>query len=140
MIELSDRFTRVYELLRQIQPDPKAYDVVWHGPYYVPRPREWCSTHFMLYRGKLYASVLIDGSWRDLSWTLATGEVAWDHGQLRDLHREVWADVLDQVEHRLRSAMRNYDAYNRRVERLLPPAFRTGLITRRLSWPPAPSR
>jgi hypothetical protein len=43
--------------LKKTDPVPDEYDVVWHGPYHVPRSRQWNPSHFMLYGGKLFCTL-----------------------------------------------------------------------------------
>lgn len=135
---LGEQFGAVYRLLKQTQP-VEDYDVVWHGAYYIPRPREWCPSRFMLYRGTLYASLLVEGDRHEVGWQVGSGVVR-DASDLRGatVHPQdaaLWADALSQIEHRLAAALRDFTAYNNRVERLLPPTCRTGVIQRRLIWP-----
>ncbi len=49
--------TKLYSLLKKTDPVPDEYDVVWHGPYHVPRSRQWNPSHFMLYGGKLFCTL-----------------------------------------------------------------------------------
>ncbi|MBI4601917.1 MAG: hypothetical protein HY721_08140 [Planctomycetes bacterium] len=127
-----------YRLLRRTAPRADAYDVAWHGPYFIPRSGEWHPTHFLLYDHHIYATVTL--GWRDhrLTWHVGTDEVRLEGGGgwTSWSDEELWRRVLEQVVRRLREAVRRPDRYNRRVERLLPLACRTGKIERRLTWPP----
>lgn len=137
---LARQIERVFHLLKKVEPHPNEYDVVWAGPYYIPRPRQWCPSRFTLFRGTLYASLFIAPAWHGLSWKVGSDEVAFERGLSSGDHRldeSQWAEALAQIERRLESALKGFEAYNRRVERLLPPTCRTGTIQRRLTWPRA---
>ncbi|MGH7576982.1 MAG: hypothetical protein ACREM1_17870 [Longimicrobiales bacterium] len=132
------RLRRILELLEKTQPLADEHDVVWPGPYYIPSPREWCPSRFMLYCGVLYISLFVRFAWHGLSWRIGSDEVEFEQtfsfaGQRLD--DAEWAEALAQIERRLQSALRNFAAYNRRVARLLPPGCRTGRIQRHLTWP-----
>lgn len=125
-------------LLRQTEPIEDKYDVEWWGPYFVPRPKQWHRSHFMLYEGCLYGS--LEMGWTTLSaqWNVKSDEVsfqgeagsgaAWES-------EEIWGSALPQVTRRLRSALANPTVYNRRVRRLIPLSARTGWIVRKWTWP-----
>lgn len=139
MEHLAARLAAVYRLLKGTQPIADEYDVVWSGPYYIPRRRLWCPSRFMLYRGGLYASLFVPPSWHQLEWRIGSDEVKIERGWSGATSwedQDMWADALEQIERRLVSAVRNFAAYNRRVERMLPPSCRTGRIQRSLAWPP----
>jgi len=130
---------RILGLLERLQPEEADGYVRWLGPFFIPRPGQWWPTHFMLYRSELYSTVEIGWSSVTLIWTVDTDEVAFEgevHFGVRYWNGpELWADVLTQVEHRLRGAVGNPAAYNRRVARLLPIGCRTGHIRRKWTWP-----
>lgn len=136
---LTRALTGVLALLRRLEPEEDAGDRRWHGPYFVPRPREWCPSRFVLYRDELYCFIEIGWSAITLIWTVDTDLVAFDgQGGFAlgyDNGPELWAEALRQIEARLRSAIANPLAYNRRVAYHLPLACRTGRIRRRLTWP-----
>ena len=52
--------TKLYSLLKKTEPIEDEYDVIWYGPYYVPRPRQWNPSHFMLYGGKLFCTLQME--------------------------------------------------------------------------------
>ncbi len=135
---VTSRLRRVLRLLERIQPESTEGDVRWRGPFFIPRRGEWWPTSFMRYRSELYCTVQMGWSARTLVWDMDEDEVRFelalgiaDSGN----DEELWERVLEQVEHRLRGALRNPEAYNRRVARLLPHRCRTGRIQRRLTWP-----
>jgi hypothetical protein len=92
----------------------------------------------MHYRNELYCTVEMGWSSRTLVWEMDKDDARFERG-LGVAHygngEELWKPVLEQVERRLRGALRNPEAYNRRVARLLPLRCRTGRICRRLTWP-----
>jgi hypothetical protein len=128
---------RIYRLLQKTQPIAGEYDVAWRGPYYIPRPGEWHATHFVLYNGTLYGSILDYDGLSGLSWHLATGAVKFERGLGTGGYDDEWEwpRVLQQIERRLQSALRNFSRYNALVARRLPLACRHGAIQRRLTWP-----
>jgi hypothetical protein len=72
-------------------------------------------------------------------WNIKTGEVSFDQtssllSPIAD-GRELWERAIPQLSRKLETALRNPEAYNCRVRRLLPPEARTGRVLRRLSWP-----
>ncbi|MBI4545758.1 MAG: hypothetical protein HY703_11225 [Gemmatimonadetes bacterium] len=138
MTDLSSALRRTFELLKQTEPLPDEHDVVWQGPYYIPRPGKWYPSHFVLYSGTLYASLSIPPVRHDLSWRIGSDVVTFEQGFSMGNYRlgeTEWAEALAQIERRLRSAVKGFATYNRRVERLLPPTCRTGRIQRHLTWP-----
>jgi hypothetical protein len=75
MDNLSGCLADVFGLLKQTQPAaPIETDVVWKGPYYIPRRRVWGATHFVLYRGTLYAALFIGSGHYGLSWKVESNE------------------------------------------------------------------
>lgn len=138
MKDIATRLARTYRLLKRTQPIVDEYDVVWAGPYYIPRRRLWCPSRFMLYRGTLYASLFVPRTWHQLEWRIGSDEVKLERGwsmSAFSFDEKMWGDALEQIEHRMASAVGNFAAYNRRVERMLPPACRTGKVRRGLTWP-----
>ena len=127
---------QAYRLLRQTSP-ADDYDVAWHGPYFIPRRGEWEPTHFLLYGGHLHATVTMGWQVAQLTWRVGTREVrcAGESGLSRHSEDLLWRRVLEQIVPRLRAAVKDPERYNRRVERLLPLACRTGRIARLLTWP-----
>jgi len=76
---------------------------MWWGPYFIPRPREWCPSHFTLYEGTLYGRLFIPPRSYGLSWKMQTHEVNFDRGFSNEspyLDQEVWIKALSQMEHR----------------------------------------
>lgn len=129
---------RIFALLQRLQPVPEEYDVLWRGPYFIPRSGQWHPSTFMLYRGTLFVSLYIGWRWHGMSWPVGSDEIEAKRGlgsDADDLGEDIWQSALTQIERRLRSAVRDPEAYNRRVRRYLPLSCRTGKIERCLSWP-----
>ncbi len=131
----SVNLTRLYSLLKKTEPLPNEYDVVWYGPYYVPRPRQWHPSHFLLYGGKLFCTL-------QMGWEHAA--IVWDFKKRKSVFEppvrchgaeEIWEKAIPQLERKLRSALANPRRYNRHVARWLPLECRSGRIERRLTWP-----
>jgi hypothetical protein len=125
-------------MLERVEPESTEGDVRWRGPLFIPRPGEWWPTSFVHYRNELYCTVQIGWSGSTLVWQMDEGDVHFERGFGGADYgngEELWERVLKQVEHRLRGALRNPDAYNRRVARLFPLRCRTGRIRRKLAWP-----
>ena len=80
MKELTSRLSRVFSLLQKTQPLPDEHDVVWWGPYFIPRAGKWCPTHFTLYDGTLYCRIFIDSAAYGLSWKIGTPHVEFEQG------------------------------------------------------------
>lgn len=128
----------IFSLLQELQPVPEEYDVFWHGPYFVPRSGQWFPSTFMLYRGTLFISLHVGWRCHGLSWRVGTDVVEAERGLgcvTDDFDEGSWQSALTQIERRLHAAARDPQAYNRRVQRHLPPSCRTGKIERCLSWP-----
>jgi len=138
MGNLSGCLAEVFELLKQTQPAaPIETDVVWKGPYYIPRRRVWGATHFVLYRGTLYASLSIGSGHYGLSWKLESNEWKFEGNRVVGDYisgEPLWVEALTQVSRRLRFALRDPLRYNRMVHARLPPTCRTGKIRRELTW------
>lgn len=136
---LRDTFQQLSGLLSVVEPVEEAYDVEWHGPYFIPRPRTWWSSHFLLYGGRVYGAISANGSAKRVSWDVRSGEYEFDHdthGGHECVHPEkLWGQAAPQLARKIRSALRNPAAYNRRVARQLPLGARSGKILRRLTWP-----
>jgi hypothetical protein len=137
--DVTPRLRRVLDLLQRFRPESSEGDVRWQGPFFVPRPGEWWPTRFLRYRNELYCTVEQGWSALTLVWGIGRSRVrfeaqlAWDFGSRNDAR--LWTKILDQVERRLKRALVNPAAYNRRVARRLPLRSRTGRIRRRLTWP-----
>ena len=137
--DLTLRLRRVLDLLEQFQPESSEGDIRWRGPFFILRRGDWWPTSFVRYRKELYCTVVLGWSAFTLVWNIDEDKVRFERG----LHRaadnwnggELWERVLEQVAHRLRAALSNPEAYNRRVARLLPLHSRTGRIRRRLTRP-----
>lgn len=137
--DLREGLTELFGLLLKIDPIPDAYDVAWHGPYFVFRRRLWCPSHFVLYGGRVYGALGIGSAALEISWDAGSGEHRFERGlggycEYAD-PEHVWALAVPQLAKKIVSALRNPEAYNRRVARLIPPEARTGKIRRRESWP-----
>ena len=133
------RLRRLLKLLAQVEPEQEDGDVRWPGPFFIPRPGRWWPTRFLRYQSELYCFVEMGWSTVSLVWNVNANEVAFEGEPSFDAgHRhgpELWDNVLRQIEPRLRGALANPEAYNRRVARLLPIGCRTGRVKRRLTWP-----
>jgi hypothetical protein len=127
-----------FKLLQKTEPIAEAYDVEWRGPYFIPRSGSWFPTHFMLYRGILYGSMETGWSQSAGQWKISSGEFFRDRtfghfsGGTED--RELWVRALPDLTRRLKAALKNPEAYNRRVNRLLPLSARRGRVLRRFTW------
>lgn len=128
----------LFRLLSQTEPILGRRDVEWYGPYFIPRPKEWRPTHFMLYGGHIYASMQLDWSTATADWDIYSDELAYK-GRASSMRwsdpEQLWEEALPQLTRRLRSAVANPGAYNRRVERRIPLDARTGMVTRKWTWP-----
>jgi hypothetical protein len=127
-----------FNLLKQTEPIPEAYDMEWWGPYYIPRSGRWFPAHFRLYQGVLYGTMEMGWSLATGQWPIETGEFFRDrssgHWPSETADPEFWDRALPVLTRRLQAALKNPGAYNRRVLRLLPLEARTGTLLRRLSW------
>jgi len=136
---LSGSFAELLHLLLMTEPVADLYDVRWHGPYYIPRPRLWCPSYFLLYGGKVYGTLYVGLFGSQGSWDTESGEFAVDRGMgsFSNVYdpEALWEQAVPQLARRLRSALRNPAAYNRRVARLIPLEARTGRVRRRMTWP-----
>jgi hypothetical protein len=128
----------LFRLLRQTEPIDGRVDVEWHGPYFIPRPREWRPSHFVLYGGRLYGSIQVDWTPLTATWEIDSGALSHEaHGASPgwDEPERAWQRALPQLVRRLRSAVANPGAFNRRVQRLIPIEARTGSVVRKWTWP-----
>jgi hypothetical protein len=128
----------LFEMLRETEPIAGAYDVEWWGPYFIPRPRQWHRSRFMLYDGCLYGSLEIDWATCSANWSIHAGVVSYQEGMSFTTAwrpEELWARALPQLTRRLKSALSNLAAYNKRVRRLIPLDTRTGRVVRKWTWP-----
>ena len=127
-----------FALLRRVQPIVGEYDVTWHGPYFVPRSREWYATRFLLYDHRLYCTLDLDHRARSMDWGLGSRDVRFerDHGYDYRWHddTELWSRVLEQVVRKLQRALAAPDRFHAFVARHLPLARRTGRVERRRTW------
>jgi hypothetical protein len=138
MAQLSAKLEKVFLLLKKTQPLADATDVAWQGPYFIPRKGQWCRTHFTLYNGTLYAWLLIPPGSYGLSWEISSAAVTFEREIVTgDYYNNdaLWKQALDQIEHRLNSALNDSSRYNRFVEKNLPFACRAGKVRRELTWP-----
>jgi hypothetical protein len=106
MKSLAHCLGRVLALLLKLQPRVGEYAVVGAGPYYIPRSGEWHPSTFMLYRGKLFASLYIAPRWHGLSWLVGSDSVEVEHGSslsTSDLNHQHWRQALEQIERRPRT-------------------------------------
>jgi hypothetical protein len=131
---------RLTRLLIKTEPAPDTYDVEWNGPYYVPRAKRWYPTHFLLYGGKVYASIRLDRSVPAMAWNTESGGISdvrtGDPVMAPDGEDVRWERALPQLAEKLGKALRDPAAYNRSVAGRIPLEARTGRIRRRLTWPP----
>lgn len=127
----TDRLSEAFDLLKQTEPSLDHYDVIWPGPYVVWPKREWHSTTFMLYDGKLYCNLSMNGRPETIVWQIGTEEIK-PESQEADWH---WEKLLFDVVKRLRVAIATPAAYNSRIARQIPPESRAGSIERHLTWP-----
>ncbi len=131
-------WTGLWELLRQTEPRSGCYDVEWDGPYYIPRPRQWHRSRFMLYGGTLFGFLEVGWSRLDAAHDLASGRLSYEAGARSTgdaAAEQTWHRALPQLVRRLEAAVADPGRYNRRVRRLLPLEARTGVVVRRWSWP-----
>jgi hypothetical protein len=129
---------RVYKLLKKTQPMLNEYDVVWWGPYFIPRSRQWYPSHFTLYDGTLYVRLFIGYASYGLSWKVGSNAVEFERGPSGgDYYNDdyLWTQTFVQIERRMRFAIKDFSRYNRFVENNLPLTSRTGKIQRHLTWP-----
>jgi len=135
---------RLYSLLKRTEPVSGEYDVVWHGPYYVPRSRQWHPSHFMLYGGKLFCTLQMDWKHTSMVWDIAKGRSVEDPSVSGPVEDDIWRKAVPELERKLHSALANPRRYNKRVARWLPLQCRNGRVERRLTWPegviPMPKR
>jgi hypothetical protein len=132
-------FLEFFKLLQETEPITEAYDLEWQGPYFIPRSGYWLPTHFMFYKGILYGTM--EKGWSQLTgqWDIITGEFSSERtsgffSSGADV-QELWVRALPDLGRRLKVVLKNPQAYNRRVRRLLPMEARTGHLLRRMSWP-----
>jgi len=117
---------------------PGSYDVEWWTPYFIPRPRQWHRSRFMLYGGHVYGSLEIGWTTYSASWGIGSGDVSYEgSGSFAITHEPavLWAAALSQLTRRLKSALANPTVFNRRVRRLIPLDARTGHMKRKWTWP-----
>jgi hypothetical protein len=127
-----------FKMLRETEPISGAYDVEWRGPYSIPRPKNWHRSHFMLYDGHLYGSLEIGWTTYSADWSIDSGTEYCRRGESLTAtgeSEELWASALPQLTRRLKSALKNPIAYNRRIQRLIPLDARTGRVVRNWTWP-----
>jgi hypothetical protein len=126
------------KLLRETEPITDAYDVEWWGPYFIPRPKQWHRSRFTLYGGCLYGSLEIDWTTFPANWSVGSSIVSYQGGTSLATaweSEEIWASALPQLTRKLKSALSNPAAYNRRIQRLIPLDARTGRVVRKWTWP-----
>ncbi len=137
-MNLVPRLHRVLRLLERFVPIRDGSDTLWLGPYFIPRAKVWWPTSFMRYRDRLFVEVELGTRRAQLVWDMVDGSATIEPRAFLGLTEPTdvlfWAKLLDQTERRLRSALRDNDAFNARVARLLPLSSRTGHITRRKAW------
>lgn len=130
---------RVLRLLERFEPLRADSDTLWLGPYFIPQARHWWPTSFLRYRDRLFVEVELGTRRALLVWDMARGEATIEPraflGLTEPTNDRFWATLLEQVEARLRSALRNEGAFNARVARRLPLSSRTGHILRKHAWP-----
>jgi len=136
--ETASLWAGLWDLLRRTEPRSGCYDVEWDGPYYIPRPRQWHRSRFMLYGGTLFGSLEVGWSRLDAAWELTSGRLSYGAGarSTGDVAAvQAWYRAMPQLVRRLEAAVAHPGRYNRRVRRLLPLEARTGVVVRRWSWP-----
>lgn len=138
MSELAKQLERVFVLLKKTQPIADPTDVIWWGPCFIPRPGEWYPSSFTLYNGALYARLFVAPGSYGLSWKIGSKTVEFERefssGRYYN-NDELWEKALNQIEYRLKSAIKNFGRYNQFVEKNFPLVCRTGKIRRELTWP-----
>ncbi len=91
------------------------------------------------YRERVFVEVELGSRRAQLVWDIVGGEVTIEPRAFLGLPEPTglrfWATLLDQLERRLRSALRGEGAFNARVARRLPLNSRTGHILRKHAWP-----
>lgn len=136
--EATSLWADLWHLLRQTEPRCGCYDVEWDGPYYIPRPRQWHRSSFMLYGGTLFGFLDVGWSQLEAAWDLASGRLSCEAraGSIGSATAEqTWHRAVPQLVRRLEAAVADPGRYNRRARRLLPLEARTGVVVRRWSWP-----
>lgn len=137
MLARSAQLRKIFALLKTTQPIADSVDVAWWGPYVLLRRGQWCPSHFTLYRGVLYSRLLIPPGTYGVSWNIGSHEVIFERATVTgdyDNSDELWKKALTQLEHRLKSALKNLSQYNRFVKQRLPLTCRRGKIRRELTW------
>lgn len=138
-MNLVPRLRRLLRLLERFEPNRDDSDTLWLGPYFIPRAKVWWPTSFMRYRDRLFVEVELGTRSAQLVWDMAEGSATSASraflGLTEPTDVRFWGMLLDQVERRLRSALRDEGAFNARVARRLPLNSRTGHITRKDAWP-----
>jgi hypothetical protein len=135
---LSAPYAALFELLKETEPIPGTYDVEWWGPYFIPRARQWHRSRFLLYGSRLFGS--IEAGWTTYSsnWNTSSGEIVFERPLIYSMAwdtQALWMSALPQLTHRLKTAVENPEAFNRRVRRLIPFEARTGRVVRKWAWP-----
>ncbi|MBI5576387.1 MAG: hypothetical protein HY896_08490, partial [Deltaproteobacteria bacterium] len=136
-MRLSAQFAILFDRIRDTEPIEKTYDVVWWGPYFIPKPRQWHRSRFLLYGGRLHGSIEVGWTTYSSTWDISSGEIEFENGSGYSIwnSQEVWTSALPQLTRRLKYANENPDAFNRRVRRLIPYESRTGRLIRKWTWP-----
>lgn len=138
-MNLVPRLRRVLRQFEHFEPLRDDSDTLWLGPYLIPRAGVWWPTSFLRYRDRLFVEVELGTRRAQLVWDMVGGAATIEQrafvGLTEPTDIRFWATLLEQVERRLRSALRDEGAFNARVARRLPLNSRTGHILRRHAWP-----
>jgi hypothetical protein len=138
-MSLVPRLRRVVRLLKRFEPLRDDSDTLWLGPYFIPRAGHWWPTSFLRYGDRLFVEVELGTRRAQLVWDTVVGEATIEPraflGLTEPTDVRFWATLLEQVERRLRSALRNEGSFNARVARRLPLRSRTGNILQKHAWP-----
>jgi hypothetical protein len=132
------RWDSFFKLLRETEPIAGIYDVEWWGPYFIPSPKQWHRSRFALYGGYLYGSIEMGWTTFSANWGIDSGIVSYQRGTSFTAaweSEELWEKAIPQFTRRLKSALSNPAAYNRRIQRLIPLDVRIGRLIRKWSWP-----
>lgn len=130
---------RTLSLLNRIQPYRREGDKQWKGLFFASKPSEWHPIQFLLYERQFFMTMEMGWSSVTLAWTVGTSRMRFEGSTSFDSYENndavLWKRVLLQVEMQLRHALKNPEAFHRRIERRLPLRSRVGRVRRWLTWP-----
>lgn len=135
---LSSLYAAFFALLKETEPITGKHDVEWWGPYFIPRATQWHRSRFQLYGSRLFGSIQAGWTTYSSNWGIFSGEIVFERPLIHSMKWEahaLWSMALPQFTRRLRSALADPDAFNRRVRRLIPLEARTGRVVRKWTWP-----